>query len=307
MSVERRKIGECDVAVIEVEPSINTPHRVDGRCWVRVGASLAQATREEERRLAEKRISLDLPFDSRELQGSTIADLDSWYFERFYLPSAVSQEVLEENDRSPLEQLQALRFLGRSGSPNPAALLTLAHEPRDFFPFFHIQFLRFEGEEMTDPIRSQYEVSGRLIEQLEEITRLLKANVESPMLIEAGAKHQVRYDFPPLALTQVVYNAVMHRTYEANSPIRVYWYRDRVEVSSPGGLHGGVTEHNLGKPGATSYRNPLVAEVMKNAGFAERFGVGLQMAQSALRRNGSPPLKFDIDANFVSATIRIRA
>jgi ATP-dependent DNA helicase RecG len=54
MSVQKRRVAGCELAIIIVEPSDTPPVRYDGRVWVRVGPSLALATPEEERRLAEK-------------------------------------------------------------------------------------------------------------------------------------------------------------------------------------------------------------------------------------------------------------
>ena len=75
----------------------------------------------------------------------------------------------------------------------------------------------------------------------------------------------------------------MHRTYEGtNSPVRVTWYDDRVEILSPGGAFGQVTPETFGRPGITDYRNPTLAEAMKSLGFAERFGIGLQIVRRGI-------------------------
>ncbi len=80
-------------------------------------------------------------------------------------------------------------------------------------------------------------------------------------------------------LRQLVKNAVLHRTYEAtNAPIRITWFDDRLEIYSPGGLFGQVNETNFGR-GSTDYRNLHIAEVMKNLGYVQRFGVGLPIAR----------------------------
>lgn len=52
MMVEKRRLGECDVIVLTVEPSRSPPVRLRGRTWVRVGPTLRCATPEEEIRLA---------------------------------------------------------------------------------------------------------------------------------------------------------------------------------------------------------------------------------------------------------------
>ena len=37
MEVARKRLRNCDVAVVQVEPSDNPPIKVDGRCWIRTG------------------------------------------------------------------------------------------------------------------------------------------------------------------------------------------------------------------------------------------------------------------------------
>ena len=87
-------------------------------------------------------------------------------------------------------------------------------------------------------------------------------------------------------LQQLTRNAVMHRSYEGtNSPIMVYWFDDRIEIINAGGLFGRMTPENFGRPGFADYRNPNIAEVMKILGFVQRFGVGVQMAQTELSEN----------------------
>ena len=51
MSVQKRTICNCDLAVIVVQPSDTPPVRYDGRIWIRVGPRRAAATAEEERQL----------------------------------------------------------------------------------------------------------------------------------------------------------------------------------------------------------------------------------------------------------------
>ena len=55
-------------------------------------------------------------------------------------------------------------------------------------------------------------------------------------------------------------NAIMHRLYESTSPVRFYWFSDRIEVQNPGGLFGEATPENF--PRQNSYRNPVIAEAM---------------------------------------------
>lgn len=104
-----------------------------------------------------------------------------------------------------------------------------------------------------------------------------------------------------VALRELLMNAVLHRSYESNAPIRFYWFSDRVEIQSPGGLYGDASPENF--PNQNSYRNPVVAEAMKTLGFVNKFGRGVIRAQDALRKNGNREAEFYFDQRYVNVTL----
>jgi len=111
MTVQKKLLDGCEVAVLEVQPAYNPPVRFNGRVWIRVGPRRATATADEERRLTEKRRVGDVSFDQQAMRGASLDDLDTDLFQRDYLPAAVSPEVLAENQRTLGQQLSSLRFL----------------------------------------------------------------------------------------------------------------------------------------------------------------------------------------------------
>ena len=97
----------------------------------------------------------------------------------------------------------------------------------------------------------------------------------------------------------------MHRTYEAtNSPVRVTWFNDRVEIISPGGPFGHLTVDNFGKPGYTDYRNPNLAESMRVLGLVQKFGVGIPISRTLLSQGGHPEPEFRPEGKFLHVTVR---
>src|SRR5207253_2834366 len=113
-----------------------------------------------------------------------------------------------------------------------------------------------------------------------------------------------RPDYPIAALQQLARNAILHREYEGtNAPVRITWFNDRIEIQNPGGPYGQVTKRNFGQPGVTDYRNPHLAEVMKNLGYVQRFGAGIQIARRELANNGNPELEFTVEDTYVFALI----
>ena len=309
MAVERRRLRGCDLAVITVQPSSDTPIRYKGTVWIRVGPRRGRANAEDERLLTEKRRYRDQPYDLRPVSSASVDDLDRELFENSYLPASVSREVLEENQRGFRDKLAALRLCepGPDGAPTITGLRTLGRDPVQFLPGAYIQFLRIDGSELSDPIQDHKTISGpvsRVIEQLDDVIRSSNS-VSSDFKSAPTEMHAAEY--PIVALQQIARNAVMHRVYEGtHTPIRFTWFRDRIEIISPGGPYGNVTAGNFGEPGITAYRNPHVAEAMSNLGFVQRFGVGIATARREMEKNGNPPIEFQVNQNFVFAILRKR-
>jgi ATP-dependent DNA helicase RecG len=306
LQVNKRVLDKCELAVVIVEPSDAPPIRFDGRTYIRVGPRRATATPEEERRLNEKRRARDLPFDLRPFISASIDDLNLDIFQREYLTSALAPEVLEENQRPLIQKLISLRFATPEPNSHPTSLgiLVVGKEPRQFIPGFYVQFVRFDGMELTDPIRDQKDISSSLADLLRYTDEVLQANISVASDIAAQPVEIKQPDYPIVALQQLVRNAVMHRSYEeTNAPVRVYWFNDRIEIQSPGGLFGQVNRQNFGK-GVTDYRNPHLAEAMKNLGYVQRFGIGIPTAQKELKKNGNPPAEFVIEDSYMSVIVR---
>jgi hypothetical protein len=80
------------------------------RVYIRVGPRRATATEQEERILAERRISHALTFDALPCLDSSLPDLSEDRFRLTYLRHAVSEEVIAENGRPLKQQLASLRF-----------------------------------------------------------------------------------------------------------------------------------------------------------------------------------------------------
>ncbi|MCK5796372.1 MAG: putative DNA binding domain-containing protein [Deltaproteobacteria bacterium] len=305
IQVSKHTLDGCEVAVLQVDPASAPPVRFSGRIWIRVGPTTQEAGDDDERVLRERLRHAHQPFDRRPAQGSTLDDLDISFFEQAYLPQALDADVLQKNNRTREERLASLRFLV-NGTPTYGALIVLGKEPRDFVAGAYIQFLRIDGTDLGDPIKDQKELSGPLYQQLSQIDALVDINISTALDLTAAPRHQLFPDYPVSALQQILRNAVIHRNYEtSHAPVRLYWFRDRIEIHSPGGLYGQVTPETFGK-GVTDYRNPLVAEAMAHLGYVQRFGYGIPTAKRELASNGNPEPVFELQPNYILVTVRPR-
>jgi ATP-dependent DNA helicase RecG len=101
------------------------------------------------------------------------------------------------------------------------------------------------------------------------------------------------------AFREGVVNALIHRDYTRLGAVHVRWEADGLIISNPGGFVEGVTLDKLlvtePRP-----RNPLLADIMKRVGLAERTGRGVDLIYQGLLRYGKPaPDYSSSDANNV--------
>ena len=108
-------------------------------------------------------------------------------------------------------------------------------------PGAYIQFLRIDGTQFADEVIDEAKIGGAVVSMLDRTEDKLIAHNRRAFDVTSGSTHRVTSLYPLAAIQQIVYNAVLHRSYErTNAPIRIYWYDDRIEVTNPGGPYGDV-------------------------------------------------------------------
>jgi len=307
LSVEKRALKGADMVIITVMPSDMPPVKYDGRIWIRTGPRRSTANEQEERILNEKRRYKNLPFDIYPIPSAKVTDLSKTIFENEYLPAAFAADVLESNGRVYEERLASCKMIVSPDDTTPTllGLLAIGKSPQDFLPGACIQFLRINGTELADPVIDEENIGGAVVEILRRTEEKLKAHNRTIIDITSAATHIKEMPYPPAAIQQILYNAILHRTYEStNAPVRVYWFNDRIEINSPGGPYGNVTSENFGKPGITDYRNPNIGDILKTFGFIQAFGRGIATARKEMEKNGNPPLEFEVNQSAVICTLR---
>ena len=307
LTVEKRMLRGKEIAIVTVQPSNSPPVRCRGAIHIRIGPRRGIATAQDERILNEKRRYGDRPFDLYPIPSAGISDLNLALFSYEYLPKAFSAEVLDANDRSLNEQLAATKMITADDDPTATVLgiLAIGKTPQDFLPGAYVQFLRIDGSELADDIIDSLAIRGAIPEQVRRLDDKLMAHNRIAVDITSGPLEKRTALYPIEAVQQITRNAVMHRTYEGtHAPVRVYWYNDRIEIISPGGVFGAITAENFGEPGFTDYRNPNLAEAMRTFGFVQRFGMGIPIARRLLEESGHPEPEFEIDNAYARATIQ---
>jgi len=97
------------------------------------------------------------------------------------------------------------------------------------FPFAKIQCALFKGTERVVFIDKR-DFDGPLYEQIEEA-----------------------YELPAEAIREAIVNATMHRNFLDRACVQVAVYDDRVEITSPGMLYGGLAIKQIKEGGSKGY------------------------------------------------------
>ena len=306
ITVSRHSLPGGDLAVVEVLPSDLPPVRYKGKVWIRVGPRRATASEQEERILSERRVSYARSFDALPCLGSTLGDLSQERFYLSYLRRAVAEEVIAENQRPFKLQLASLRLFDLTQDcPTNAGVLLLTDAPTYYLPGAYVQFVRYAGSDVTSDVVDEKRAMGDLHTILQTLDLLLDVNLRQYPVPVSALRETILSDYPKVAVRELLINAIMHRSYQSNAPVRFYWFPDHIEINNPGGLYGEASPENF--PYAVGYRNPVIAEAIRVLGYTNRFGQGVLRARKALEINHNPPARFIFDPHWFSVRIEARA
>ncbi len=136
-------------------------------------------------------------------------------------------------------------------------------------------------------------LEGNLWSQLEGVMDIL-AEVNRPFRLKGPVSETV-YPYDPLALKELVVNALVHRRYDDGQHILIEVEPTYVRITNPGGLVDEVRhrfklpiqeEIARGSRGVKAYRNPVVADQFYGAGAMDKAGSGLSDVLSRVNGNG---------------------
>lgn len=204
--------------------------------------------------------------------------------------------------------------------PTLAGLLCFGIHPQRYFPQLFVSVVALPGLRMgeTDPEGSRFldnqRLTGPIPAMVESVLHAVMRNMSKAAII-VGIGRRDRYDYPLDVIRELVVNAIMHRDYSPDAlgaQIQIEIYPDRMEVRSPGGLHGPITTDVLGTPDQRSTsRNALLATLLSDLDrpgsrgdkLCENRGSGLQAVMKSLQAAGMSPPEFKVAPDAVDVVV----
>jgi len=249
------------VVVVTVQRGQNIPYRDNkGVVWVKNAGDKRRVTDNDE--IAGMMVEGgSFRPDMVAVKESGFGDLDEEMLKRYLLnrfASACKQMGLDgESAREMSADDLALRLLGsmkceqllknvglirEDGHLTVAGLMLLGKFPQRWLPSFTVRCVSFVGNSQSGTLfrdKSDASADGNLLHMYRYVMSFLQRNLRS---VQKGTDFntQGELEIPEGALTEVVANALIHRSYVKKAPVRVFVFDNRVEIHSPGLLPDGM-------------------------------------------------------------------
>ena len=248
-------------------------------------------------------------YDEEPVREAALEDLDRERLEE-YIRQLRRARLDAPYLNRPFDELLMQMRIGREvdGVPRPTlgGLLMFGVYPQTFEPQMVITFLHYYGADEAErtPRGERFldnrKFEGPIPDMVEAAVNYVMASIRKSSLIEGLLRRDIP-EYPEEALREAVVNAVAHRDYSPyvrGSYIQLRLFADRLEVQSPGGLYGNVTEETLEEEQST--RNRVLMRLMEDAHLVENRGSGIRAMLDAMRRlNLEPPRFHDRRSSFL--------
>ena len=299
ISTEVVSVDAKDVVLVYVPEADRSlkPVRVirSGQAYLRLyDGDYRLSEREEQILLAQRGHPRD---DEQPVTDAGIADLD---------PAAVASYIARRRGGSqrfaPMSDTEILTRTGvltDDSHPTRAGLLALGVYPQQYFPGLAVQASLHSRSGHERALDTAY-ITGSIPAMLEDCMDWARRVTPTAIVSDPASGAVIdRPAYPPIAVRELVANALIHRDLSSastNQPVVIKIVQDQdLMIASPGGLFG-LSVDGLGKS-PSSLRNARLTEILqfveaRGERVVERLGSGIPVTQRALREAGMAPASF---------------
>jgi ATP-dependent DNA helicase RecG len=290
-SIERVDFAEGrQLLVVTVQAGSGQPYAYRGHAYRRVGNTSCQLSREEYNRILLERLHGDQRWENQPAAGWTVAGLDGAEITRTLEESIRRGRADDPGTRDPAEVLRGLGLMKEGQILRAAAVLFgRAERIEAELPQGLLRVARFRGKDKTEFLDNR-QFHGNAFDLLLKAERFLRENLPVAGRIQPNVFERVDDPlYPPVALREALANAFCHRDYSiGGGSISLGVYDDRLEITSTGTLHFGLTPEALYLPHESLPWNPLMARVFYRRGIIETWGRGTIKMEELTVRAGLP-------------------
>jgi len=265
---------EKKILLVQVTEGTNKPYKDNnGAMWVKQGSDKRKLTDNNEiMRLFQQCGTMYI--DEMIVPQTSIDDVKFSKVENYI--KAIQKGAPEDTIEITEKILTNLNIL-KNGRLTLGGLLFFGKNPQKYRPIFCVKAVSFFGNSIggTD-YRSSQDIEGTIPDIFEESIRFFTTNLYH---LQAGQNFNSTgiLEVSKVALEEIMQNALVHRDYSKNSPIRIMIFDNRIEIVSPGSLPNSLTIENI-KLGLAVARNNLLVTYCSKIMIYRGYGSGITRA-----------------------------
>ncbi len=237
--------------------------------------------------------------DRLAVDGTSLSDLDEG------LVSSWRETVRTRNPQGlgrlgDDEMLLRAAIVTNEGQLTKAGLLAFGSYPQQYLPRYVVHVADERASNPQERARNIQTFAGPIPVLLASTLRWFRENLDRRAIENDDGSVREEYEYPLLALRELVANSLVHRDLDAWSEglaVEVRLKPNRLEITNPGGLYG-VTVDRLGAVQVTSARNKWLLSLCENVTDAtggrvvEALATGLTTVARELKGAGLPPARY---------------
>ena len=273
-----------NIITLIVEEGFNKPYLYKGKAYKRNDTSTVEVDRIEFNRL-------------------TLLGLNQYYEELKARKQNLKFEVLTKELEEKLslknfskDVLKTLNLYDDKIGYNNAAELFA-----DSNTFSGIDIAKF-GKNIDEILDRNLFVNISIISQFQKTLEVFNRYYKYEQIL--GSERIEKELIPEKAFRETIANALIHRTWDVNSNIKVSMYEDKIEISSPDGLPSGISEKEYLNGQISQLRNPILANIFFRLKYIEMFGTGIRRINESYKDYAVKPA-FEIFENSIKITLPI--
>ena len=273
-----------NIITLIVEEGLNKPYLYKGKAYKRNDTSTVEV-------------------DKVELNRLTLLGLNQYYEELKARKQDLEFKVLKKELEEKLslknfskDVLKTLNLYDDKNAYNNAAELFA-----DKNSFSGIDIAKF-GKSINEILDRNLFVNISIISQFQKTLEVFNRYYKYEQIL--GSERIKKELIPEKAFRETIANALIHRTWDVNSNIRISMYEDKIEVSSPGGLPSGISEKEYLNGQISQLRNPILANIFFRLKYIEMFGTGIRRINESYKSYAVKPA-FEIFENSIKITLPI--
>ena len=273
------------ILVASIEEGIAKPYKdSQGVIWIKQGGDKRRLTDNNEQILLFQQSGL-VYIDEMIVPDTSFSDLDREKIAEYVSKIDGDEHTSEDITEQVCKNLNILK----NDRLTLGGLLFFARKPQKFRPAFCVKAVSFWGNDITGTeYRDSQDIIGTIPKIFDDTMNFFNRNLHHTQQGQDFNSTGI-LEISEIALKELVQNALTHRDYSKNSPVRILIFDNRVEIISPGTLPNSLTIENI-KMGNAVIRNNLI--VSYSSKLMTYRGLGSGIARAIKKQ---PDIQFEND------------